>query len=171
MICSMDQSTEEFLRAEYDTAWAHIRDIDDRRLKFVEFYISLNAILATVVATVVTQSKASGFTFGNFTLVFIGDTVVTCAGLTILGMLRSERLANIRFRRRANYIRGIFLEESKDNRIQEYLGKYAELNTPTSKTENFDVWGSTLAGVRRLILGGILAWGAASLVMLLLAAV
>lgn len=167
----MDQSTVEFLRAEYDTAWAHIRGIDDRRLKFVEFYISLNAVLATVIATVVTRSKGSMFTFGNFALVLIGGIIVASSGLTILSMLRSERLANIRFRKRANYIRGIFLEGSKDDRIREYLERHAELNTPTSETENLHARGSTLAGVWRLIFGGFFAWGAATLTMLLLASV
>ena len=171
MIWCMDQSTVEFLRAEYDTAWAHIRGIDDRRLKFVEFYISLNAVLATVIATVVTRSKGSMFTFGNFVLVLIGGIIVAGSGITIFSMLRSERAANIRFRRRVNYIREIFLEGSKDDRIREYLNRHAELNTPTSKTENLHAWGSTLAGVRRLIFGGFLAWGAATLAMLLLAAV
>lgn len=165
----MDQSTEEFLRAEYDTAWSHIRGIDDRRLKFVEFYISLNAALATVIAAIVIRSKGSMFTFGNFALVLIGGAIVVSAGFTLLGMMRSERLANVRFRRRVNYIRGVFLEESKDERIREYLDRYAELNTPTSETENFNAWGSTLAGVRRLIFGGFLAWAAVSLTMLMLA--
>jgi hypothetical protein len=165
----MDQSTEEFLRAEYDTAWAHIRGIDDRRLRFVEFYISLNAVLATVIAAFVTRSGGSMFTFGNFALVFIGGTIVVSSGFTMLGMMRSERLANIRFRRRVNYIRGVFLEGSKDGRIREYLDRYSELNTPTSKTESFHAWGSTLTGIRRLIFGGFLAWGAVSLTMLLLA--
>jgi hypothetical protein len=171
MIWCMDQSTAEFLRVEYDTAWAHIRGIDDRRLKFVEFYISLNTILATVIATVVTRSRGSMFTFGNFVLVLIGGIIVVGSGITILGMLRSERAANLRFRRRVNYIREIFLEGSKDDRIREYLNRHAELNTPTSKTESLHAWGSTLAGVRRLIFGGFLAWGAATLAMLLLAAV
>lgn len=165
----MEHSTEEFLRAEYDAAWAHIRGIDDRRLKFVEFYISLNAALATVITVVVTRSKESVFTFGNFALVFIGGIIVTGAGLTILGMLRSERQANIRFRRRVNYIRGIFLEQSTDNKIREYLDRHAELNTPTDRTENIHARGSTLEWVHRLIFGGFVAWGAASLTMLLLA--
>jgi len=169
MIWFMDQSTADFIRAEYDTAWAHIRAIDDRRLRFVEFYISLNALLATVVAAFVTRSKGSMFTFGNFVLVLIGGTIVVSSGFAMLSMMRSERLANIRFRRRVNYIRGIFLEGSKDDRIREYLDRYAELNTPTSKTENFHTWGSTLKGVRWLFFGGFLAWGAVSLTMLLLA--
>jgi hypothetical protein len=171
MIGSMDRSSAEFLRAEYDAAWAHVRDIDDRRLKFVEFYISLNAVLATVIATVITRSKASTFTFGNFTLVFIGTSIILGAGLVILGMLKSERQANIRFRRRANYIRGMFLEGSADARIRTYLDNHAELNTPTDKTESIHVRGSTLKWAYRLIFGGSIAWGAASLAMLLLAAV
>ncbi len=146
-----------------------MRGIDDRRLKFVEFYISLNAALAAVIATIVTRSKNSMFTFGNFALVFIGGIIVVSGGLTILSMLRSERQANIRYRRRVNYIRGVFLEESADSRIQEYLNRYTELNTPTDKTENFGTWGATLTGVRHLILGAFFAWGAASLTMLLLA--
>ena len=111
------------------------------------------------------------FTFGNFTLVLIGGIIAVSAGLTILSMLRSERLANVRFRRRVNYIRGMFLEGSTDENIREYLDRHAELNTPTGKTENFHPWGSTLTGVRRLILGGFLAWGVASLTMLLLASI
>ena len=167
----MDESTAEFLREEYDTAWAHIRGIDDRRLKFTEFYISLNAILATVIAAAITRSKGSVITFGNFTLVFIGEVITTGAGLTILGMLRSERQANIRFRRRANYIRGIFLEGSADDRIKEYLERHAELNTPTDKTENLHIRGSTLKWVYRLIFGGFVTWGIASVTMLVLASI
>jgi hypothetical protein len=165
----MDQPTVEFLRAEYDAAWAHIRDIDDRRLKFVEFFISLNAVLATVIAAIVTRRKGSMFTYGNFALILVGGTVIVSSGLTILSMIRSERLANVRFRRRVNYIRGIFLEKSKDDSIQEYLSRYAELNTPTSRNEDLHAWGSTLRGVRRLFFGGFVAWGAVSLAMLLLA--
>jgi hypothetical protein len=165
----MEHSAEEFLRAEYDAAWAHIRGIDDRRLKFVEFYISLNAALATVIAAVVSRSKGSVFTFGNFMLVFIGGIIIAGAGITILGMLWSERQANIRFRRRANYIRGIFLEESSDGKIRKYLDSHRELNTPTDKTENIHDRGSTLKWVFRLIFGGLIAWGVAGLTMLVLA--
>ena len=77
----------------------------------------------------------------------------------------------MRFRRRANYIRGIFLEQSSDERIKKYLEGHAELNTPTDKTESLHVRGSTLKWVYRLILGGFVAWGTASLVMLILAIV
>ena len=167
----MDRSSAEFLHAEYEAAWGHIRDIDDRRLKFVEFYISLNAILATVIATVVTHTKDSAFTFGNFTLVFIGAVIAFSSGLTMLGMLRSERQANIRYRRRANYIRGMFLGGSTDDRIRKYLEDHAELNTPTDQTENLHPRGSTLRWVYRLIVGGWLAWGAVSVTMLILAVV
>jgi hypothetical protein len=171
MMLVMDQSTVEFLRAEYDAAWAHIRDIDGRRLQFVEFYISLNAILATVMAAIITRDHGSMFTFGNFTLVAIGTAVIIGAALTIRGMLQSERQANIRFRRRSNYIRGIFLSQLPDERIKGYLEHHADLNTPTDKTENFDPRGSTLSWVYRLIFGGLAAWVVASLIMLLLACV
>jgi hypothetical protein len=164
----MEQSTVEFLRAEYEAAWAHIRDIDDRCLKFTEFYISLNAILATVIVAIITRGKGSVFTFGNFTLVLIGGVIAASAGITILGMLQSERQANIRFRRRANYIRGMFLEGSADDRIKKYLEKHMELNTPTDKTENINARGSTLKWVHRFIFGGFVTWGIASLTMLVL---
>ena len=38
-----------------------------------------------MIATVVTLTKDSAFTFGNFTLVFIGAVIAFSSGLTMLG--------------------------------------------------------------------------------------
>jgi hypothetical protein len=165
-ISGMDQSIEEFLRAEYETAWAHIREIDNRRLRFAEFYISLNAVLSTAITAVITHANGPLLTFGNVTLIFVGAVIAISAGIAILGMLRSERQANIRFRRRVNYIRGFFLENTSDIKIEEYLRLHAELNTPTDKTENLSRHGTTLKYVFRLIFGTLAIWVSAALVML-----
>jgi hypothetical protein len=162
----MEQSAEEFLRAEYEVAWAHIREIDNRRLRFTEFYISLNAILSTAITAVVVRGDDPVLSAGNVALIFVGAVIATSAGLAVLGMLRSERRANVRFRKRVNYIRGIFLENDQDIRIERYLSLHAALNTPTDRTENLSRHGSTLKNVFRLIYGSITIWAAASFTML-----
>lgn len=164
----MDQPTEDFLRAEYDTAWAHIREIDNRRLRFVEFYISLNAVLATAITAVISRSNNTMLTIGNVILVLVGTIIVISAGVTILGMIRSERRANVRFRSRVNYIRGIFLEHSSDIKIKRYLSQHAELNTPTERTQDLSRLGGTLRYVFRFFFGTFAIWASVSLTMLAL---
>lgn len=156
--CGMDQKTYDFLLREYEAAWAHIRDIDNRRLKFVEFYIGLNALLSAGITAFIAKGGEPIFNYSHAALTCVGATVAVGGGVVILGMIGSEREANVRFRKRANYIRGIFLLNIQDSRIVNYLDHWSDLNTPTNLTENVGGRGKTLTYVYKFIRYAMIFW-------------
>lgn len=150
----MDKHEQDFLLLEFETAFEHINRIDDRRMRFVEFLLSLNSLLATGVAAVLLamRSDERGFQLAPRHAAF----VVLAALLGILGtklilsMVDSERAANIRYRMKVNHIRGLFLKNSTDPGIKRYLKNYKDLGTPTDASPQPSGRGSTLKGVFRL---------------------
>ena len=77
-------------------------------------------------------------------------------------MLRSERDANLRYRRKINYIRGVFLEGRKEESITKYLIEHRALGTPTPRTEDLSKTGRTLKLVFWFLSLLNLAWWASS---------
>jgi hypothetical protein len=128
----------------------------------VEFLISLHAVLATAVVALTTRDIEKGaslqFSDGDAVLVWIAAGVATIATLAILWMVMSERDANLRYRRKVDHIRGIFLHASANPMIKDYLMRAAELGTPTQSGEQPSGLGRTLKGVVALCLIFTTAW-------------
>jgi len=77
------------------------------------------------------------------TVILIMTVVIA---LLFLKVLKSERDANIRYRTRINYIRGIFLSDCNDQKILDYLSR-KDLGNLTDKDRQPSGLGRTLTGV------------------------
>jgi hydrogenase maturation factor len=136
------QQANNFFLAEFETAFEFIKAIDDRRLRFVEFIITINVLLA---GGVVGLAKIDDeFTLSDSLTGLASSAILTACTALIISMLKSERDANLRYRRKINFIRGVFLEHLKDERITNYLMEHRKLGTPTSGTEDLSKTGRTL---------------------------
>ena len=99
-----NQQTYDFFISEFETAFDFIKAIDDRRLRFVEFIITINVLLAGgVIGLAKIDSK---FTLSDSLTGLAASAILTACTALIINMLRSERDANLRYRRKINYIRG-----------------------------------------------------------------
>lgn len=169
----MDPNSKDFLLAEFSTAFEHMQRIDDRRLRFVEFLISFNAVLATVVVAVLTRSESDQesvdlvITAGDKYLVSVAAAISIVATASLMWMVHSEREANLRYRRKVNHIRGIFLHDSSDPGIAEYLANQGSLGTPTNRSDQPTGWGKTLKGVIVLSVIVVVSWLIAAAAVLL----
>jgi hypothetical protein len=153
---------EEFLIAEFTTAFAHIQNIDDRRLRFAEYLISLHAVLATASVTIITKFRPDDRKFelngSDVALLWSGAGISLVATIAILSMLKSERDANLRYRRKINHLRGIFLLEEENPEIQQYLSNHASLGTPTHLSDQPTGLGRTLRGIFALSVIFVAVW-------------
>ena len=99
---------KEFLLTEYRASWDTIQNIDNRRDRFVSYYALLYGGVTSVIAALLNAPgmlQARGVRIGIIVLILATAMV----GVTIIGILWSERDANIRYRERVNWIRKIFL--------------------------------------------------------------
>jgi len=136
------QQAHKFFLADFETAFEFIKAIDDRRLRFVEFIITINVLLA---GGVIGLAKIDDeFTLSDSLTGLASSAILTACTALIISMLRSERDANLRYRRKINFIRGVFLEHLKDEQITKYLMEHRKLGTPTSGTEDLRKTGRTL---------------------------
>jgi len=169
----VDKPEQDFLLLEFETAFEHIQRIDDRRMRFVEFLLTLNSLLATGVAAVLiaTQSDEPSLELDSGHVVLV--TLAACLGILGIGviawMVDSERKANVRYRMKVNHIRGLFLANSTHPGIERYLENYRVLGTPTDKSPQPGGLGRTLKGV--VALGLILGvfWVAVAVAVAVLA--
>jgi hypothetical protein len=146
----------DFLLAEFETAFEFIKAIDDRRIRFVEFIITINVLLAGGVIGL--AKIGDKFTHSDALTGLASSAVLTACTALIINMLRSERDANLRYRRKINYIRGVFLDPLNDERIINYLIEHRTLGTPTDKTEELSKTGRTLKLVFWFLCLVNLAW-------------
>lgn len=162
----MDPNSKDFLLAEFSSAFEHIQRLDDRRLRFVEFLISFNGALAAVVVAVITRSDSDtagasaklDITRGDQYLVCVAAAIAIVATAALMWMVHSERGANLRYRRKVNHIRGIFLHDSDDPGIAQYLADHKSLGTPTNRSDQPTGWGKTLKGVIVLSVIVVVSW-------------
>jgi hypothetical protein len=115
----MRDHEKEFLLAEYEQAWSMILNIDERRFKFVEYYSAIFAGVVAVAANfAIGQPMITEATAAVVTVLFV---MAVAIGGSFLAMMRSERRANVRYRKKVNLIRGLMLGETADPAIREYL--------------------------------------------------
>jgi hypothetical protein len=115
----MEQREENFLVAEYAQSWQTINAVDERRGKF------LQSVSLLVVAAI----GAIGFLISGKSLLPLSNAFEASSilvftflvGLATMTILRAERDANIRYRKKVNLIRHVLLSSSTDPEIKDYL--------------------------------------------------
>lgn len=145
-----DEYTKDFLIAELETAWSQVIGIDNRRGLFANFYnVGFLAVLAFVANL---WSKGDPVTITTMILL---TTVLLFAYLladTVIGILESEREANVRYRKKINLIRELFLSDTSDPKILFYMErKELGIKDFSTDSESIDKIGGTLKGIFRMI--------------------
>ena len=110
----------KFILAEFETAWKMVLAIDERRFVIIRFYSLLFAAIMSVVATILVtngEHNYKGLSLACVGVLFTGVII----GILVIYMLRSERRANIRYRKKINFIRELLLAESSNSNIVKYL--------------------------------------------------
>ena len=119
MANQMTENERQFLIAEFTTAWEQIFKIDDRRGVFLRYYTIIFLGVISFFAGLISSSNKIGLEISvilSFVLLF-----TLYAGVVIRGVLESERAANVRYRRKINLIREIFLKNSGYEDVQFYI--------------------------------------------------
>ena len=117
----MTPEEKDFLLAEFNTAWEMIYKIDDRRGTFTKFFTFLFLAVLGVVAEIL--SKASPINLLICILCTLLLLMSVAVGQIIIKVLKSERKANKRYRKKINLIREMFLSDSSNDKIIEYITK------------------------------------------------
>ena len=115
----MQESERDFLLAEYEQAWTMVQLIDERRFKFVEYYTAVFTVIVAFASVLVTWRGTIDLAVAIPLTVLLG--LGALFGLTFRKMMLSERQGNVRYRRKINLLRAVFLERSDDPVIAEYL--------------------------------------------------
>ena len=146
----MDEETKDFLLAEYESSWRQVLNIDTRRGTFFNYYnLAFFAVLA-FTANLLSRSGAPSLpTAVLLTIVYV---LLILMGTAVVGILESERAANVRYRNKINLIRQLFLEHLDDPDILFYMQqKDIGIKTFSKDRESIDKVGRTLRGIFRLV--------------------
>lgn len=149
MVRSMKEHEREFLIAEYEQAWAMILNIDERRFKFVEYYSAVFTAIIAVGTGVIVQR--GGIDADIATALSVLLAVGAMVGQTFRGMLRSERAANLRYRKKINLLRTVFLGDSDHGAIQDFVNNHKEIGILLADDAQPSGTGSTLPNVFRFL--------------------
>jgi hypothetical protein len=160
---------EDFLIAEFETAWAHLRAIDDRRFSVVQFFVGLNAAILAVAGALTSWGVAR---HGDWVLplaAWIAAAAVSLIARALWVILLSERAATVRYRNKVNLLREILTDEW---RSREPTSRYFTEGDATGirffEGTRLGRVGGTLEGVRALMVTVCVIWFAAALVSSLL---
>jgi len=153
------EEIKNFLTTEFEKAWDMIFLIDNRRFKIIQYYsFIVVGVLTLATKFIIDQRPGNGGDAGIELFLYLLITIlllVTIAiGLTFRKVLQSERDANVRYRKKINLIRGLFLLDSESDQIAEYL-KHPEWGIKTARDEQPSGMGTTLKGVYHFISIGI----------------
>jgi len=146
----MNNSDKDFFIAEFNKAWDMVLAIDLRRGTFSRYYnILFLAVLAVSTNILLNVEKINLAVSFGLTLIFIFTYL---AGNVTKGILESERSANIRYRKKINLIREIFLGNNEEKIVKEYLA-HPELGIKLLSQEDNqpEGVGRTLKGIYNLI--------------------
>ena len=134
----------DFLISEFEKSWDMIFLLDERRVKIIQFYsVVFAAIIGFTANLIISNDDAFAYLAGAI-ISFVGILI----GISSIMFLASERKANIRYRKKLNLIRGLFLEDSQSSIIKEYLSHKDDLGIKTiSDPDQPKGWGKTLKNV------------------------
>jgi len=115
----MKEYSKDLLIAEFESSWQQLFNIDTRRGVFFNYFNVAFFGVLTFTAGV----WAKGTQPSMLTAVALSATFVLLAFMAraVKSILESERAANVRYRKKINLIREMFLAEDDDPRIQMYL--------------------------------------------------
>lgn len=140
-----NSEVKEFLLKEFDTAWAHLRALDDRRyLIFTTFTIFTVAIIGGVF----TLAKDGSIISDNAKLPnLIASVLLVFISFVCSKVINSEREATERYRNKINKIRSMFLSDNQNILVKDYVDiknslKYSvRLDViPTTKLKYLDIF-------------------------------
>lgn len=139
----MKETSKDLLVVEFEYSWQQVFNIDTRRGVFFNYFNVAFFIVLTFTANVWTKANQPAL----LTAVALSATFVLLAFMAraIKAVLESERAANVRYRKKINLIREMFLAEDDDPKIQMYL-KQKEIGIKTFSGEGnaIDGVGGTL---------------------------
>jgi hypothetical protein len=160
-----DEFTKDFLIAEYESSWQQVLNIDTRRGTFSNYYnLGFLGVLAFVANL---WSKTGPITLTTMVLTTAVLVFSYLIANTIVGILESERQANVRYRKKINLIRENFLSDVDDPKILHYMQrKELGIKDFSNDEKTIDAVGGTLKGIYKmislqkwaLILIGVLLW-------------
>ncbi len=116
----MNDNVKNFLLTEYKASWDMILAIDNRRATFLNYYGLLFGGALTVTGSLLQRSHGDPGAATKIALVIL-LTATAIAGIAIIGVLRSERNANLRYRVRINRIRSIFATQCEGDLETRYF--------------------------------------------------
>ena len=140
--------------------------LDERRIKIIEYYSIIFAGIIGFVSSLWALQEPLKLKFISWVSTAILSTGIFI-GLAVIFLLKAERNANIRYRKKINLIRGIILNSSKSSLIKDYLTCHKDIGVKTHiDKEQPKSWGSTLSRVLCivfleilfLIMGIIIIW-------------
>lgn len=107
---------------EFETSWLQLFNIDNRRGIFFNYFnVAFFVVLSLTASSLwsgnadLSLSKLLGLTVIYVLLIFMAAAVRL--------ILESERSANVRYRKKINLIRELYLSDSNDPKIQLYLNQ------------------------------------------------
>ena len=137
---------EKFFYLEFEKAWDMVFLLDERRIKIIQFYSVVFAVIIGFVANLMANHSKNGDDFSiiaGITILFAGLLI----GFSSILFLNSERKANLRYRNKINLIRGIFLKNSNSNLVHDYLSHKKLGIIIMGDTSQPKGWGRTLSKV------------------------
>lgn len=139
----------EFVIAEYNSAWAIIISIDERRHLIAQIQVGIVSAVFAIIAIIIQNStKLSVFICSIVTIVVFGAML---GNLICERILLSERKANIRYRKKVNLIRETILINSKNNQIKSYFNDHKELGIIGTSDPQPHGIGSTLGSILKIL--------------------
>lgn len=128
--------TKDFLLAEYKWSTDMVVHIDNRRATFLNYYaVIFTAAVSIAVGVLARDVHPLPFYAKVALAVLFGSTA--CVGLGVVGVLRSERAANVRYRKRINMIRELMCAKENDLDIDRYLA--AEKHEPSGRGQTLGI--------------------------------
>jgi hypothetical protein len=146
----MERQSVETLLLEFETAWQQIFTIDNRRGTYFLCFSALFFLIAASAVFMLIPAAPSA------TIAAFGATIVllvhVALGHYLIGVYESERAANVRYRRKINFIRELLLSRDDDESIKDYLGKKEiGIKTFSGSGNEIDKVGGTLTQIYALI--------------------
>lgn len=115
----MDVDNRDFFIAEFNTAWDMIFAINTRFGMYSRYNnLLFLSVLAVSTNILINIEKMNVVSAAGLTSV-LAASFASC--MATVGILRSERAADVRYRKKINLIREMFLGKSEDEKTKHYL--------------------------------------------------
>jgi hypothetical protein len=120
----MNEDQKDFLIEEFKSSWLQILAFDNRRGVFLRYYTAVVGAVILIVTNLVSKEQPQLFMCVVVTLILL---MVYVSGDAIKKVLASEREANLTYRNKINWIREVFLKNTDDPDVKNYLAQGKEI--------------------------------------------